>query len=299
LSKITRFYSKDLLLRVAAVNSSDVISEMVTKQNMGRLASAVTGRALTGAALMAAVMREGQAIGIHFKGDGVLGSVYAEASYEGHLRGWCDQPQADLPVSQGLPSFSEGVGRGFLYVTRSQPFERSPHVSTVEIQSGEVGDDIAFYLHQSHQIPSVVALGSVSMNDGEQDFSKGIYAGGMILELMPGASEALISKVEDQIKQAKSLTALLRERASAEAIVANFLPQIEFNHAVHDFELKYQCRCNMERVERSLVLTGKDGLNDLMKDDEDLDIKCEFCGDQYKVTIARLRELVRQFDQAH
>ena len=293
MEQVYRFYSKDLYVRAAAVISTPVVLEMAKVQQMGPLATMAVGRAVTGALLMASVLRDRQVIGLHFKGNGALGSVYAEAAFEGDARGWCDQPQADLPLKNGHIDVAGGVGHGFLHVTRSQPFEKSPHVSSVELISGEVGDDLAYYLHQSLQIPSVIALGAI-MNETELQAS-----GGLVIELMPGAPESTVANLEKTVAAARPLSHLLKEGTTAEQIVKNFVGSLEMTMVAHEHPISYQCRCSMDRVERSLTLVGKEELKSLVADAKNTDVRCEFCGKTYTVTLQRLKALLSEFSVAH
>lgn len=294
MAHVHRFYSDDLFIRAAAVLSTPVVREMSSVQQMGPLATLATGRAVTGALLMSSVLRDGQVVGLHFKGDGALGSVFAEASYEGEARGWCDHPGADIPLKNGHFDIAGGVGLGFLHVTRSQPFQQSPHVSSVQMVSGEIGDDLAYYLHQSLQIPSVIALGASTNIQGSLEIS-----GGVLLELMPGAPESAIANLEKQVSLARPLSALLKAGADERAILENFTGLIAMTEIPHDYEIKFTCRCSVDRVERSLTLVGVDSLKDLLNDDKDTEVRCEFCGRGYLVTRARLQEMVNEMSVQH
>jgi molecular chaperone Hsp33 len=291
---VNRFYSSDLYIRAASVVSTEVVSEMAITQGMGPLATLACGRVVTGALLMASVLKERQIVGLHFKGDGVLGSVYAEASFEGEARAWCDNPQAILPLNGSFLDVAGGIGAGVLNVLRSQPFEKSPHISTVQIQSGEVGDDIAYYLHQSLQIPCIIGLGGSLSKDGQE-----LTAGGVMIELMPGAPESIITNLEDQAKKAKPLNDLLRGGADAEDLLANFVGGISMNMVPHDFHIKYACRCSVDRVERSLTLIGMEALDELISEEKPTEVRCEFCGKNYALSKDRLRQMVKEMSIKH
>ena len=242
--------------------------------------------------LMAAQLRDNQVVGLHFRGNGPLGSVYAEASYEGECRGWCDVPDANVPLKDGRIDVASGIGLGLLNVIRSQPFEKAPHVGTVEMISSEIGDDIAYYLQQSHQIPSVVALGVILGPTGEVE-----AAGGVLIELMPGATEKVISDLEASVGKAKSLTSLLAEGKSALELLSNYTGAIHMNPTEHPFELRYTCRCSMDRVERSVTMLGRDEVQNMVDEGRDANVRCEFCGRTYKLTLARLQEILSGFSQ--
>ena len=290
MQRVHRFYSDDLFIRATSVVCTEVVREMCEAQKTGPLATMALGRAMTGAVLMAAQLRDKQVVGLHFRGNGPLGSIYAEASYEGDCRGWCDEPEANLPLKDGRIDVAGGVGIGLLNVIRSQPFEKAPHVGTVELISSEIGDDIAYYLQQSHQIPSIVALGVILSPEGTVQ-----SAGGVLMELMPGATESVISSLEASAKNAKPLTSMLAEGHSPEVLLRNYSGAIAMNPAEHDFELKYTCRCSIDRVERSITMLGRDEVMKMVAEGRDANVRCEFCGRTYKISLTRLQEILSGF----
>ncbi len=290
MQRVHRFYSDDLFIRATAVISSGVVRDMCRIQKTAPLATMALGRALTGAVLMAAQLRDNQVVGLHFRGNGPLGSVYAEASYEGECRGWCDVPEAQIPLKNGRIDVAGGLGIGLLNVIRSQPFEKAPHVGTVEMISSEIGDDIAYYLQQSHQIPSVTALGVVLAENGQVDVS-----GGVLIELMPGATDAVIANLEAAVAKARPLSSLLSEGKSPVELLQNYTDTIKMHQTEHPFELKYTCRCSMDRVERSLTMLGRDELSNMVAEGKESTVRCEFCGRTYQISLERLRELLGEF----
>lgn len=290
LQRVHRFYSDDLFIRATSVISTEPVREMCSLQKTGPLATMALGRAVTGALLMAAQLRDNQVVALHFRGQGPLGSVYAEASYEGECRGWCDAPDASVPLKDGRIDVAKGLGIGLLNVIRSQPFEKAPHVGTVEMISSEIGDDIAYYLQQSHQIPSVVALGVVLAEDGTVDAS-----GGVLIELMPGATDNVISQLEACVAAAKPLSQLLREGRSPIELLKNYSGPILMNEAEHSFDIRYACRCSSDRVTRSITMLGRDEVAKMVAESKDARVRCEFCGRTYVLSIAKLREILSGF----
>lgn len=289
--RVCRFYSDDLFIRATSVISTPVVRSMCQIQNTGPLATMALGRAVTGAILMAAQLRDNQVVGLHFRGNGPLGSVYAEASYEGECRGWCDHPEAEVPLRDGRIDVAAGIGIGLLNVIRSQPFEKAPHVGTVELISSEIGDDIAYYLQQSHQIPSVTALGVILGPTGDV-----AVAGGVLIELMPGATEAVISRLEAAVGSAKSLSTLLADGKGPEDLLRNYTGPINMNPIEHPHEIKYVCRCSLDRVERSITMLGRGEVQSMVADGHDAKVRCEFCGRQYTIPLARLVEILASFE---
>ncbi len=157
--RVQRFVSNDFTLRIAAVNATAVVQQMQSLQQSQALATMGVGRAMVGALLMASQLKEGQEVGLLFKGNGPIASVYAEATFDGNVRGYCPSPSYIPPQPEDLLNLGKAIGQGTLSVARHQPFQRQPHHGTVGLVSGEIGDDLAHYLHQSHQIRSVVSLG--------------------------------------------------------------------------------------------------------------------------------------------
>ena len=290
MERVHRFYSDDLFIRATSVISTPIVREMCSLQKTGPLAAMAMGRAVTGAVLMAAQLRDNQVVGLHFRGNGPLGAVYVEASFEGECRGWCDEPLANVPLKDGRIDVASGLGIGLLNVIRSQPFEKAPHIGTVELISSEIGDDIAYYLQQSHQTPSVTALGVVLSPSGEVQVS-----GGVLIELMPGATESVVSNLEAIVAKAKPLSALLSEGAGPVELLKNYTGAIPMNQADHPYELKYTCRCSMDRVERSITMLGKDEVESMVKEGRDANVRCEFCGRHYRITLTRLEEILSGF----
>ena len=290
MQRVHRFYSDDLFIRATSVISTPVVREMCALQKTGPLAAMAMGRAVTGAVLMAAQLRDKQVVGLHFRGNGPLGGVYVEASYEGECRGWCDEPLAEVPLKDGRIDVAAGLGIGLLNVIRSQPFEKSPHIGTVELISSEIGDDIAYYLHQSDQTPSVIALGVILSPVGEVG-----AAGGVLIELMPGAPETVISTLEAAVAKARPLSDLLSEGAGPIELLKNYTGSIPMNQAEHPYELRYSCRCSIDRVERSITMLGKDEVQNMVAEGRDSNVRCEFCGRTYKIELARLEEILSSF----
>jgi molecular chaperone Hsp33 len=191
MSKIHRFCSNDFTVRMAAIDATEVVQEAQALQNLYPVATMGIGKAMVGAILLASQLKEQQQVGLLFRGNGSLKSIYAEASYEGHVRAYTPNPQFE-PADYKSPNIlSEALGRGTLSVARHQPFQKQPFHGTVELVSGEIGDDIAHYLHQSHQVRSVVSLGIYL-----DEYGRVKKAGGVIIEIMPGVDEKIVELIQ-------------------------------------------------------------------------------------------------------
>lgn len=290
--RVHRFVSKDFTLRVAAVNATSVVQHMQGLQDTYPLATVAVGRSMVGALLMASQLKDGQMVGILFRGNGPLRSIYAEASFEGHVRGYTPAPHYQPEnYDKGL-SLREAVGIGLLNVTRHQPFQKQPFQGTVEIVSGEIGEDIAHYLHQSHQIRSLVSLGVYL-----DTYGKVRAAGGVLIEVMPGVEESLVEKIQSNYESKKpNISKMLMDGAEPIDLVRPFLDGIEFEEIPHDYGIEYHCPCTKDRVVRALETLGETELKDMITKNEPADVTCQICGKPYNVSVA---EIVEIHDKIH
>lgn len=288
-SRVHKFLTEDLTVRAAGVIATSVVDEMRSIQNSYPLATVAVGRSMVGALLMASHLKHGQELSLYFQGNGPLGRVFAEANYEGQVRGYCNNPQ--LQATGGDPeniSIGQAIGIGLLTVTHHLPTGDTPHRGTVIIRTGEVGDDLAFYLQQSHQIPSVVALGVHLSPYGMVE-----AAGGVLIEVMPGHSEDVIAKIENRVKQAPPISKRILDGATAEDLVKDYLGDFNLMELDHPYPTTYHCRCSYDRVLRSVMLLGLEEIESLIEEKKPLDVSCEFCGRRYQVVepdLAKIRQ---------
>ncbi len=291
--RVHRFVSNDFTLRVAAVNATEVVREMQNLQKTQAIATVAVGRAMVGALLMASHLKNDQQVGLLFKGHGGLASVYAEASFEGHVRGYTPHPEYQpLDYRMGL-SLRDALGKGTLSVSRHQPFQKQPHHGTVEMISGEIGDDIAHYLHQSHQIRSLVSLGVYL-----DTYGRVRAAGGLLLEIMPGVEDDVVDKVQanaekatQQNKEQESISKLILDGKSPVDIVNPFLIGIPFTEIDHNFPIAYHCPCDQERVLRALEVMGVNEISDMIEKAETAEVTCQMCGRPYSVSVKELEDI--------
>lgn len=293
MSKIHRYSSNDYTVRIAAVDATEVVKEVQRLQNLFPVPAIGVGKALVGSLLLAAQLKEQQQVGLLFRGNGPIKSVYAEAHFEGQVRAYTPNPNYE-PVSyaDGL-SFKTAIGNGTLSVARHQPFQKQPFHGTVEIVSGEIAEDIAHYLNQSHQIRSIVALGIYLDENGKVE-----KAGGMILELMPGIDEALVDRLQQNAEKNQNLSVskILRDGGTAEDIVKAYMDGIPFTELDHGHSATYFCPCTRERVSAALEVLGEADLQDMVDKNEEPEITCQMCGKPYKFNHADIKEIR---DQVH
>lgn len=287
MEKVFRFVTNDFTVRIAAVDMTSAVAEMQTIQNTYPLATIGIGRAMIGAVLLASHLKDGQQVGLLFKGNGPLVNVFAEADYEGRVRGYCPNPHYQAPEPKDALNLGKALGFGLLNVTRQQPFQRQPFHGTVEMESGEIGEDIAHYLHQSHQIRSLVSLGVYLDTYGRVK-----AAGGVLIEVMPGVEEDIVEKIQVNADQFKgNVSKMILDGARAVDLVAPYLKGLEYTNIPHDHEVKYFCPCTVDRVMRALGTLGQNDLQDMIDSNEPTKIQCQMCGRPYEVSTAELADL--------
>jgi molecular chaperone Hsp33 len=287
--RVHKFLNEELTVRAAGVIATPVIEEMRSIQHSYPVATVATGRAMVGAILMASQLKENQGLSLYFRGNGPLGTIFAEASYEGKARGYSGQPQLQLPLEGEQINVGAAIGIGLLTVTHFLPAQGAPHRGTVIIRTGEIGDDIAFYLQQSFQIPSVVALGVHVDRYGRVE-----AAGGVLIELMPGATEQTIAELERRVRGAPSISKRILEGASTEDLVRDYLGDAKLLPLEHDHSVQYQCRCSAERAKRSIALLGLGEVESMIAEKKPLEVVCEFCGRKYVIAEVELSEMRRE-----
>ncbi|MGZ3745519.1 MAG: Hsp33 family molecular chaperone HslO, partial [Pseudobdellovibrionaceae bacterium] len=236
---------------------------------------------------LASHLKESQQVGLYFKGNGPLTAVYAEASFEGKVRGYSPVPAFEPGNYDNGLKLAPYMGQGMLTVTRHLPFQKQPHNGTVEMLSGEIGDDIAHYLIQSHQIRSLVSLGVYLDTYGQVR-----AAGGVVLEVMPGAEESLVEKIQKNAEAFKeNISEMILEGAKSLDFVNPYMKGIPFTEIEHAHEVEYFCPCNKERVVRAIETLGLEELNDMILKKEPAEVVCQMCGRPYEVPVEELAEL--------
>ncbi len=288
--RVHRFVSNDFTLRAAAVDATHVVREMQTLQATFPIPTVAVGRAMVGALLMASQLKEGQHVGLYVKGNGPLAAVYAEAQFEGQVRGYTPNPiYQPTDYKQGL-SVKAAIGEGTLTVARHQPFQKQPFQGTVELMSGEIGEDLAHYLIQSHQIRSLVSLGVYL-----DVYGKVKSAGGVIIEVMPGVEDEIVDKVQKNAEAHKlNVSELLVNGVKPFDLVKPFFEGIPFTELDHNYPVIYHCPCTKDRVVRALETLGVAELQDMVDKSEPAKVTCQICGRPYEIGVEEIKKLKEQ-----
>jgi len=290
---LVRIITKNANVRALSCVSTQLVKQACERHKTTPTASAALGKVLTGAALMGALLKTRQRVVIRFDSDGPLEKVIAEATSSGEVRGYTARPDIDLPLKNGKLDVAGAIGKGGTLTVIKDLRLREPYTGMVRIYTGEVAEDLAYYLTESEQIPSAVGLGVYVEPSG------GIgAAGGFLIQSFPPQDRNLIEKLIAQIREMPSLADLLKKGDTPEQLLQRIFQNIPFE-VLERRELVFKCSCSKERVEQALLSLGKDEIRRLIQEQGGAEAKCEFCRRVYLFNQSELEEILKQLESPH
>ncbi|MGH7476383.1 MAG: Hsp33 family molecular chaperone HslO [Longimicrobiales bacterium] len=288
---LIRATARDGRVRAFAIDSTALTAELQRRNGAEPAAAAALGRAATGAVLLASTLKGvGHSLTLRVNGGGPGGVILTTANAAGEVRGLIANPRPDVEQVRpdGKLNVSGVVGSaGKLSVVRDLGM-RQPYASAVELISGEIGDDLAYYLLQSEQVPAAVGIGVFVRVDGSVE-----AAGGYMVQLMPGLADDEIASIEDRVRSLPHPTAMLRQGDTPERILDRIFP--EGVELLGRTNVRFHCPCSRERAERALIALGRDELVRIADDTAQrghTDLTCEFCAAAYRFSPADVRGLL-------
>ena len=286
MDEIIRAVTGDGYVKISCITARGIVERARQIHGLAPTAAAALGRTLCAASMLGELMKEEDAsLTIRVNGGGPIGSVIAVADSDGCVRGYVDEPQTDLPLrGDGKLDVGGAVGTdGMLTVSRDIGL-KEPYVGSVELVSGEIAEDLAQYMVESEQIPAAVGLGVLVDTDRSIK-----AAGGYIVQLMPGAPEELIKKLEDNIFMMDQLTTILSEDG-VDAVAAQVLRGME-PETLERIPVSYRCSCSRERISAALRSCGAGELRSMAADGEPIEVTCQFCDHVYSFAPQELLSL--------
>lgn len=270
-----------------ACNTTMLVAEACKRHGVGPTAAAALGRALTGAALLAALLKDEQSILLKFEGNGPLGKIITEAGSEGWVRGYVANPLGDVPLRNGRIDVASGLGRaGFLTVVKDIG-RNTKYPGTIRLQTSEIGEDLAYYLAQSEQTPSAIALAIHLQKDGSI-----AAAGGFLIQSLPPADEQFLSKIEQRMGTMPPLSTLLVEGKTPKDILSLLFQDVP-HRQIGSKELHYLCSCNRAKMQNALFSLGREEIRDLLEKEGGAEVRCEFCRQTYRFSRPELENLLQ------
>lgn len=289
MDKLVKAITKDGFFRIYAADTRETVNAAQKYHKLSPVCCAALGRLMTAGVMMGTMLKgDKPTLTLQMNGDGPLGMMASVSDTEGHVKGYCANPRVDLPLNEkGKLDVGKAVGNGTLGVIKDLHM-KEPYIGHVPIQTGEVGDDIAFYFMQSEQTPSVVGLGVLV----DTDYSvKG--AGGFIIQVMPECDEESLSKLENSIGDIMTLTEMFERGMTPEEIIKYLMLgfDVEF---LETMEIGYHCDCSKERMERAIVSLGKEQITEILNDTGEAEICCRFCDRKYKFGAEDLKRFIER-----
>ena len=274
-------------VRAFAISSTHLVAEARERHRTLPGVTAALGRLLSAGAIMGSMMKgDKDIVTVSLKGDGPAGYITVTADSHGHVKGFPGNPNVDIPRKYAEKlDVGTAVGRGLLTVSYDLGL-KEPYSGQVEIQTGEVAEDLAYYFTVSEQLPSAVGLGVMVDTDSSVK-----HAGGFIVQLLPDAPEDVIELLEKKLANLEPVTTMMEQGMTPEEMLLHIFEgvDIEFTER-HD--VKFYCDCSKEKVKRALAAISDKDLQDIVNDDEDIEVKCFFCNTAYKFSIADIKDIL-------
>ncbi len=287
--RIVRAISTDGMVQAAAICSRDLTERARQIHKTLPVATAALGRTLAAASMMGnALKSDGASLTLQFKGGGPLGTVLAVSDNEGNVRGYVTNPHVDIPLRKdGKLDVGTAVGHEGTLTVIKDLHMKEPYVGTIDLLGGEIAEDVAGYFVESEQIPTACALGVLV--DRDQSVKA---AGGYLIQLMPGAAEDTIAKVEGGIMAAGAVSAILEKNDDPEAMLRTVMSDFDLK-ILETCPVEYRCYCSRERVERALISLGREELEQMLAEQGGCQLTCQFCDAVYEFTAEDIQRLLK------
>ena len=271
---LVRIITRSGNFRAFACVTTDLVNEACRRHGALPTAAAALGRALTGGALFGALLKTGQRVALRFEGNGPLKKIIVEAESNGAVSGYVGAPAADLPDRNGRLDVAGALGRaGFLSVTKDLGM-KEPYRGMVQLVSSEIAEDLAYYLTTSEQIPSAVGLGVLMGAEGIT------AAGGFLVQAIPPQDDAVTDLLMERIGNLPGVSESLAGGMTPEGLLAQLFDGIPYD-TLEKRALAFSCSCSREKVERALISLGTEELRQLLEEQGEAAVTCEFCRESY------------------
>ena len=289
-NEIVRAITGDGLVKAAAITGRDIVERARNVHKLLPMATAALGRTLLGASLLGDMLKEEKgALTLQIKGGGPLGTILAVSDHEGNVRGYVQNPQVELMEQRpGKLDVGRAVGTdGTLTVIKDIGL-KEPYVGSIGLFSGEIADDLAMYFVESEQIPTACALGVLVGLDQSVT-----AAGGYLIQLLPGASEEMIEKIEAGVRDMGPVSSALAGGLDGEGLLRAVLKDFDLE-ILERHPVEYRCYCSRERVSRALISMGKKDLTELIAEQGQAELTCQFCDEVYHFSREELETLLTE-----
>lgn len=280
--------SKDYIVRATAANdavrafaitSREMVEEARVMHETSPIVTAALGRMLSAGAMMGVMLKsENDLLTLQIRGDGEMQGITVTANSQGFVKGFPNVPVVMLPPKNGKLDVGGAIFPGYLRVIKDMGL-KEPYVGTVDLQTGEIAEDITYYFAVSEQTPSTVGLGVLMNKDNTVN-----CAGGFIVQLLPDCPDEVIDKLEENLKTLPSVTDMISSGLTPETMLEKVLEGFDVD-IMDKMPTGFKCDCSKSRVERSLASLGKEDMDSIISDGKPVEVKCQFCNKKYNFTI--------------
>jgi len=288
------------MVRCVAAITTQLVDDASRRHRVSPTVSAALGRTLTAGVLLGSLLKDTEKVTILLQCTGPIGGITVEADAQGNVRGYAKNPHVDLPLNERKKFDVRGaVGSGMLYVLREADYYRTglfrdPYCGSVPIISGEIAEDVAYYLTQSEQIPSAVSLGVFVLPDEERPF-RVEAAGGFLIQTFPGVSDEVLRNLERSVLATPYVTEMIRQGMGPREILQTALGAYTFE-ILEEKEVRFACTCSPERARRLLAALDSKELCAMLREDGGAEMTCHFCNAVYHFNADDLRALLSESD---
>ncbi|SHJ35407.1 Hsp33 family molecular chaperone HslO [Pseudobutyrivibrio xylanivorans] len=280
---IVRATAANDAIRAFAITSKDIVEEARERHNTSPIVTAALGRMLSAGSMMGVMLKgEDDLVTLQIQGSGPMKGITVTANSKGEVKGFPNVSVVDLPPKNGKLDVGGAIDLGIMRVIKDMGL-KEPYVGTVELQTGEIAEDLTYYYAVSEQIPSSVGLGVLMNKDNTVN-----CAGGFIIQLMPFTSEEVIAKLEENLQTLPSVTDMLSSGKTPEQMLETVLVGLDIDFK-ETYEVCYKCDCSRDRVIKSLASLGKEDMDDIISDGKPVEVRCQFCNEAYEFAIDELK----------
>ena len=278
-------------MRAFAATTKNLVESARVHHNTSPVATAALGRTLTAGAIMGSMMKnDTDMLTLQIRGDGPIEGITVTADSHANVKGYVGNPDVMLPPKNGKLDVGGAVGIGLLQVIKDMGL-KEPYVGQTILETSEIAKDLTYYYMNSEQVPSSVGLGVLMNKDNTVK-----CAGGFIIQLMPFAEDATIDKLEENLKNVTSVTELLDHGCTPEGLLEALLGNLGIE-VLDTLPTQFHCNCSKERVEKAVASVGREDLQAMIDDGEDIEVKCDFCNSTYKYTVDELKEILKESNE--
>ena len=292
--QLVRALSRDGFVKAASVSARELTERARQIHQTSPVATAALGRLLAPGSMMGSDLKgEGASVTLRIKGDGPLGTLLVVADNQGNVRGSVQEPQTDLPIrADGKLDVGGAVGHSGTLTVIKDLNMKEPYVGSVELLGGEIAEDLASYFVESEQIPTACGLGVLVDRDRSV-----LRAGGYLIQLLPGAPEGVIDRLEQGIMAAGAVTGLLKENDDPESLLRRVMSGFELE-ILEKAPVEYRCYCSRERMAAALVSLGRKQLTELAEAPKGIELTCQFCDRRQHFAPEEIRQLLERAARA-